>query len=83
MVNAAGAAVYQSFPCFWGLVLFKKCGLKKFGEFFATFSTWSNFEFIVILCPTVLDNKTYLSRGMFIYSKRESGSFNLLRLCVY
>ena len=24
--------VYQSFPCFWELVLFKKFGLKKFGE---------------------------------------------------
>ena len=26
----------------------------------------SHFEFIVILCPTILDNKTYLSRKGFL-----------------
>ena len=26
----------------------------------------NHFEFIVILCPTILDNKTYLSRNGFL-----------------
>ena len=26
----------------------------------------SHFEFIIILCPTILDNKTYLSRNGFL-----------------
>ena len=29
----------------------------------------NNFEFILILCPTILDNKTYLSRKWIIDDK--------------
>ena len=50
----------------------------------------NHFEFIVILCPTILDNKTYLSRkwifddkNVFIVCDIEGKLNEWIRLCRY
>ena len=59
----------STFPHSAMFVVVKACGKTEFLLWLLETKYKNHFEFILILCPTILDNKTYLSRKWILDNK--------------